>query len=378
MLAASILPLPCGLPAVCSGAGGLTGGLSSGLTSSLSSAAASGFFDVLKSSLSDAADWMVGHVIDLVNTTTAVRLTSGWFPGSFASMRDIALLVILPILMAASVGPVLRQDLRRLFRVWGIGLPVAVLSGLAGVQFVQLGLLVTDQMCLAVSGDGKALSGQFSSLMVSSLLGGAPVIVGMLVSCLLIVGTLLVWLELVLREASVYLAAFFMPLALVAFIWPATAGIAKRTIELLTALILSKFVIVAALTLGLAAVRQGTSADDTVAGAAILLLAGFTPFALLRLAPVVETAAIAHLEGMSRRPLRATARAGTAAAGARGHPAVRYLMSRSGSNGGGSPAAGRGGAGAATSIVQPRAVSPQPLSERRADFYVGAEENSNG
>ncbi len=79
----------------------------------------------------------------------------------------------------------------------------------------------------------------------------------------------------------------------------------------LVALILSKFVIVAALTLGLAAMASGTSADDAVAGGAILLIAGFAPFTLLRLAPIVESAAIAHLEGMSRRPFRAASRAGS-------------------------------------------------------------------
>jgi hypothetical protein len=366
MVPSSILPVPCALPGVCSSSGGLT--------SSLASAAASGFLDVMRASLDDAANWMVGHVIDLVNETTTVRLTSGWFPGSFTSMRDIAILVILPILMAASIGPVLRQDLRRLYRVWGVGLPVAVLAGLMGIQFVQLALVVTDQMCVMVAGRGsRAFSGQFSSLMVSTLVGGAPIFVQMLVSGLLILGTLLVWLELVLRAASVYIAAFFFPLALVAFIWPATAGIAKRTIELLSALILSKFVIVAGLTLGLAAVSQASTADDTVAGAAILLLSGFTPFALLRLAPVVETAAIGHLEGLSRRPVRAASRAATSAVAARSHPAVKFLVSRGGSSDSGTPGSDHG-----SSVVRPGAIVSQGLSEHKADFPVAGKDRGDG
>ena len=368
MFGSSLLPVPCGVPGVCSSGPSLAGGLSS----SLASTATSAFLDVLKSSLADAADWMVGHVIDLVNATTAVNLTTGWFPASFTAIRDISVLVVLPILMAASIGPVLRQDPRRLFRVWGVGLPVAALSGLLGTQFVQLALALTDKMCIFVSGGSlQMFSRQFSSLMVSSLMGGAPPIVAMLVSSLLILGTLVVWLELVVRTASVYIAVFFMPLALVTFIWPATAGIAKRTIEILAALILSKFVIVAGLTLGLSAVNGGSSADDAVAGAAILLLSGFTPFALLRLAPVVETAAIGHLEGMSRRPLRAAARAATSATGARSHPAVKFLLSGSGTGGSVSGSSGGGGgAGGSSSVVRASRVTAAPLPERRVDFPV--------
>jgi type IV secretion system protein TrbL len=367
MLGVSILPVPCGVPGVCSGSGSITGGLSS----SLASAASSAFLDVLKSSLSDAADWMVGHVIDLVNSTTTVNLTTGWFPTSLTAMRDIAILVVLPILMAASIGPVLRQDARRLFRVWGVGLPVAVLSALLGMQFVQLALALTDKMCVFVSdGSLQVFSRQFSSMMVSSLETGAPPIVAMVVSALLIFGTLVVWLELVVRTASVYLAAFFMPLALVTFIWPTTAGIAKRTLEILSSLILSKFVIVAGLTLGLSAVNSGSSTDDAVAGAAILLLSGFTPFALLRLAPVVEAAAIGHLEGLSRRPVRAASRAATTAMGARSHPAVKYLLSNSSSGGGGARTP-------SPVVTAPRPAAPA-LAERKADFPVGEGRATDG
>ena len=210
--------------------------------------------------------------------------------------------------------------------------------------------------------------------MVSTLIGGAPVFVQILVSGLLILGTLLVWLELVLRAASVYIAAFFFPLALVAFIWPTTAGIAKRTIELLSALILSKFVIVAGLTLGLSAVSQASSTDDTVAGAAILLLSGFTPFALLRLAPVVETAAIGHLEGLSRRPIRAASRAATSAVAARNHPRSSFL----------SPGVAPPGFGHTRDQSRgPRSSgrarsSPQGLSEHKADLPVAGKDPGDG
>jgi hypothetical protein len=90
-----------------------------------------------------------------------------------------------------------------------------------------------------------------------------------------------------------------------------------------------------------------------VVGAAILLIAGFAPFTLLRLTPVIEAGAIAHLEGLSRRPWRAAGRAATTVATGPAHPVAGLVLSaRSG--------------GAAPPAANP--VVPQPIGTRRADF----------
>ncbi len=272
-------------------------------------------------------------------------------------MRNVLLLVVLPVLMAASLGAVLRQDSRRLLRVWGVGLPVALLAGVAGVQVVSWGLAATDQMCQVVGGGSTQLAAGFSGVIVSTLTSGEPQFVQIVIAGLIIAGTVLVWLELIVRSAAIYVAVFFMPLALVGYIWPATVHMARRAVEILVALILSKFVIVATLTLGLAAVDQGSPSDGAVAGGAILLMAGFAPFGLLRLAPIVETAAIGHLEGMSRRPIRAASATATTAASAPAHPVARFIMSANRSN---------------ASPPAPATVSAVPIPERRPDFPIAA------
>lgn len=340
---------PIGLPGVPS---------ASGLGGDLASAAARAVLDAVNSAINSAADWLVGHVMDLIATSTAPDLSAGWFKGEVRLMEQVVVLVVLPLLMAATIGPVLRQDGRRLLRVWGVGLPLAVLAGAAGSQLAGLGLAATDQMCAVLTGSQAVqLAHQFTDAMSSRLVSGAPVFVQMVLALLTVLGTVLVWLELMVRAAAVYVATFFMPLALVAYVWPATAGAAKRAIEILVSLILSKFVIVASLTLGLAAIAS-SGVDASMAGAAILLLAGFAPFALMRLAPVVEASAIAHLEGMSRRPGRAAGRAVTAAAAARTHPVTALLMSAKGGSAG-SPAS--------------RPVTATSVAERPPDFRVGSQ-----
>ena len=332
----------------------VTCGGTSGLTGSLAHAAAGAVLDTITASLSSTAAWLVDHVIQLVTGTGKVDLTEPWFVARSAVMVQLLEFVVVPLLLVATIGPVLRQDLRRLARVWGVGLPVAVLVGLSGAQFTQLAIGATDALCQAMTGDPRVtLGGSFRGLSTAMVVPGAPQLVGAVISVLLITGSVLLWLELVVRAAAIYVAVFFMPLALACYVWPATMAIARRTLELLAALILSKFIIVATLTLGAAAIRGGPSADNAVIGSAILLIAAFAPFCLLRLAPVVEAGAIAHLEGLSRRPWRVAGRVASTAAAGPLHPVVGLLMS-AGSDAANPPAAA--------------SVLPQPIAARRADY----------
>jgi hypothetical protein len=332
----------------------VTCGGSSPLTSSLAHAAAGAVLDSITAALNSSAAWLVGHVIELATGAGQVNLSAPWFVARTAVMVQLLELVVVPLLLAATIGPVLRQDLRRLARVWGVGLPVAVLVGLSGAQFTQLAIGGTDALSQAIVGDPKnTLGGSLRGLSTAMVVPGAPQLVAAVISILLIIGSVLLWLELVVRAAAIYVAVFFMPLALACYVWPATMVIARRTVELLAALILSKFVIVATLTLGVAALRGAPSADNAIIGSAILLIAGFAPFCLLRLAPIVEAGAIAHLEGLSHRPWRVAGRAATTVAAGPLHPVAGLIMS----------ARSR-----ASHPPTAAPVLPQPIGVRPADF----------
>jgi hypothetical protein len=86
-----------------------------------------------------------------------------------------------------------------------------------------------------------------------------------------------------------------LPLFFAALVWPARRVWAVRAIELLIALILSKFVIVAVLSLAGAA--YGQSGYDSVSRAltamSLLLLSTFAPWTMMRLLPFTEVAASA-------------------------------------------------------------------------------------
>ena len=352
------LSLACLTPGTClSPLPGLGSGVVSHVAGSMSNAAASAVLGVVGASMTSAADWLVGHVMGLIHQTHRHRFLLGWFQAERGAMEVVVTMVLLPVLMVASIGPVLRQDLRRLLRVWGVGLPVAVLAGVAASQLAGLALAATDEMCSGFLGSGgRHLASQFSQAMANGAVSGAPVFVQMLLASVMVVGAVLVWLEMMVRSAAVYVAVFFTPLALVGYIWPSTAGMARRGVEILVSLILSKFVIVATLSLGLSALGAH-GVDSAIAGGGLMLLAGFAPFTVMRLAPVVEAAAIGHLEGVSRRPVRAATRVVGSATAAPSHPVSQLLLS------GLSGRSGHGGAAA-----QPSQVAAQALVPRAADY----------
>jgi hypothetical protein len=292
---------------------------------------------VMASGLTAGAGWLFGQLMTAIGVVSTPTIP-GFGAGPGRKMETITLMAVAPVLFVATIGAVIRQDGRRLGRIWGVGLPVATLAGLAVPALTSTALTVTDELCSVMAGNGyKALGNQLQRAIDSSSAVGFPVFPQIVIAVLMMVGALMIWLELTVRAAAIEVTVLFMPLVLVAFIWPATAGMTKRGLELLAALILSKFVIVACLDVGLTGLNVRT-ASGVISGAAIVLMAAFTPFVLIRLVGVIEFAAVAHLEGVSRRPLQAARNVAMWPAAAAGHPLTNLVMSRVGNRqqGGGS------------------------------------------
>jgi hypothetical protein len=276
--------------------------------------AASAVFGVFESGLGHAASWMVTKIGATLQGTTDIKLGSPWLQRGEEHMAGLMTIAVGPMLMAATLGAVVRQDARRLARIWLAGLPFAALATMLAVPLTALALRISD----GLTGDFIGRSGaEVAGKLGAAVAGGAGTgsgVIAVLLSVLVILGALALWFELTLRAAAVYIAVFFLPLALAGVVWPATAHMTKRLVELLAALVFSKFVIAAVLSIGATALQSGGT-DAKLQGGAMLLLAAFAPFALLRLVPIVEAAAVAHLEGLGQRPLQVGSRAVAAVAG---------------------------------------------------------------
>lgn len=289
--------------------------LFTGAGASVAGAAAKGIFSALATWVATGASSLVQHVLGQLSAvgTASHPAKAAAGPSPFETEEGFMLVlmefVLLPMLLVATVGAIARADLARLGRTWLVALPVAVVGALAGVEVTHAAMKLVDTLSAAVLSQidvQRLINSSIRRVVALEALpaGGGDVAV-FFVAVIAILAGLLLWIELVIRNAAIYIALLFMPLALAGFVWPSSSRMAKRMVEMLVALVLSKFVIAAVLTLGANLLSASSGLDAGLTGAAILLLAGFAPFALLRMVPIVEAGAIGHLEGLSRRPLRA-------------------------------------------------------------------------
>ena len=277
------------------------------------------------------AGWVLGAVADLIHgvvgfigSTSRPNLDAVWFsgPGSpFAVVRGIAFSLLLGFVLLAVIQSLLTGEPAAGAGRVARDVVLAVLGMVATVTVTVKLLDLTDALSQAALGGAEDqaldfLSGFGAAAGVAT--GGFGFVLG---GFILAIAALLVWIELMLRAALVYLLVALTPLAFAAMTWPAARGVLRRTVELLLAVIASKFVICVAIAVGAAALGGAGSATPPPAtaaafsgppvqtslgvllsGAAILALAAFSPFVVLKLMPFAEAAVTA--QGVSRSPVR--------------------------------------------------------------------------
>ena len=295
------IPTPCDLPGpgyVCDAVGAVAGDV----------AGAAGDFVMRGVTVwvTNAAVWVTGKVGELIDATASPDVEAGWFVRQYQAMLGVAGLLALPMLLLAVIQALIRQDIWILLRSAFGYLPMAFI--LAGAAIVGTALLVSivDYLCVVLTnglGNGsrnllQSVGNAYSSAIKDDSGGAVPLFGVFLGAIILAIGAFVLWLEMVIRDAAIYIALFFLPLTFVAMIWPATSRYARRLVEFLVAVVLAKLVIVAIIGLASSAItNEGAGGADgqvferMMAGAALLVLAAWSPFALLRLIPMMEVAA---------------------------------------------------------------------------------------
>src|SRR5581483_11052147 len=284
---------------------GAAGAVAGGVVAPVVSAATDNVASAITNWVADGARTVLGWLGNLVDGTTTPHLEAEWFRSHYRAMVALAGLVVLPLLISSILGAIVHQDPGRLIRTVFGYLPMAGIFTAGAVSLVILGLKITDDLSAWVGAGSGAAAGDFlgkagAALSVVGTNPGGQFLV-FLGGLILAVGAVAVWLELLIRSAAIYVAVLFLPLALAGMVWPATSHWIKRLTQLLVAVILSKFVIVAILALaasGLAAAPgDGGGFGSVLAGGALLTLAAFSPMALLRMAPIVEANLAASIGG---------------------------------------------------------------------------------
>ncbi len=281
---------------------------------SVATAGIDAVFNGLSQWVASGAEWLLSQIGNVLVSTTSINLGADWFLEHYEVMTALAGVVVLPLLLVSTLQAVYRQNAGQLIRAFFVQLPLALLLGVVAVQIVILCLSATDALCTEVAGGSGSdvhalLAGMSKGLLVAVADPGMATFVLLLVGLLVAAAAFVLWLELLVRAAAVYVAVLFLPLAMATLVWPTVAHWCRRLVETLTALILSKFVIVATLSLAASAVGSGTAGTGdagsgfaaVLAGGALLVLATFVPFSILRLIPLVEAGAVGHLDGVRQR-----------------------------------------------------------------------------
>ncbi len=265
---------------------------------------------VLSGWIVSGAQDMLGEVVKVISLVSTPSLTVSWFSSSYWRIAGLAMLLTVPFLFAAAVQAVIRTDMGVLLRAAFIDLPIAILAVTLTAPLVALLLSATDEMCAVMTGGGTA-GGSFltaTATNLSSLPNGFMLLV---IAVMILLAGMVLMVELIMRAAAIYIVVLFLPLGFAAMVWPARRVWIKRMAELLIALILSKFAMVAILSLAVSGLTTfahgGSSLSTALIAMSLMVLAAFSPWALLRLLPFTEIAAGAgamlrqeHHQGLER------------------------------------------------------------------------------
>jgi hypothetical protein len=285
----------CGVPvlgsATCGATGLVTGAIGSGV-GAVAGAVASSVLDVVASWLIGAATTISRFVAQAMRTTTTPELESRWYARQFAPMADLGAALALLVALIAFTSAALRRS------------PDALAATLAGIvraglgtgviiAVTAIGLGVADQISADVV--GASAHGFWSTVQAAWGHAGFGGFGSSALACLIamveVLGALAVWMELIVRDAAIYVAVLFFPVALAASIWPALGSWTSRLARLLLLFIALKPVTLIVLSLaGNAAAAGlsfggglGASVGTILAASAIYVLAALSPWALMYL-----------------------------------------------------------------------------------------------
>ncbi len=259
-------------------------------------------------------DWMVGAAQSatgwvyraMVDTTTP-ELTSS----SFESWRQYLLIYAAALAgffaLLGIYDAVRRQDPAALGEVF-LGIVRAAIGSAVVVALTLLALQVAG----AVSSDvAQYAPRQWFTTLDHSWVGAAGGLgasaLTFLAALVAVLASVLVWIELLFRQAAIYLAILFYAFALAAAVRPAHNPILRKLTRALVVFIALQPVVVIALTTGINLTFAGTGlhgwgdVGTAFSGLIVLLMAGFAPWALLHLLGLEAGAMGSTRSGAQRR-----------------------------------------------------------------------------
>jgi hypothetical protein len=328
--------------------------------------------------VAQAGQWFLDKVGKLINGSTSPNVTNaGWFISQYRIMLAIAVIFALPMLLVSVAQAIVKADMSQAIRSAFVYLPIAGVFSFAAPACAQILIDSTDWLTTAVGSNGAANAEKFlhdaggwlGALGAGTVNPVAPVFGVLLAAIIVVLGAISIWIELILRSAAIYIAVLFLPIAFAAMVWPRGWPWCKRLIEFLVAIIFAKVFIVAIINLAASGLAHGGLADKfegVLAGGALLLMAAFTPIALLKLIPLAEAAVVTA--GTQRAALRQATSGATALTGSSMVTQMIQSRFRQGASG---AAAGAGSAAWGAPVAAGATVVSAARNRATSSFAAG-------
>jgi len=248
-----------------------------------------------------------------------VQTSSAWRISLYIS-GSVAFLVLLLQTASIAVG---RDGTGLGFAVRGLvryAVSIAAIVGLASAALAAADG-VSSYIVAATFGDTAELQSKMAVLFGGQALisgGGAGLVFMFLFAFVIAALTLLLWVELFIRNAAIVVLVVTSPIAAAGSMHQATSSWAKKTMSWTIAFIVMKPVLFLCLAIGVTRFGEATDLTRVLLGGAILAVAGITPFMLLKLFSFVDDVGLGAIDQKAAGALGLESLGGMVPGGSRG------------------------------------------------------------
>ncbi|MHB8185782.1 MAG: hypothetical protein ACYDDU_06775 [Dermatophilaceae bacterium] len=237
----------------------------------------------------EATSWLWAQI----GSATAINLDSPQLRTDLLATSAIAVTLTLALFLVQVITSVLRREPGGLGRA-AKGLVIALMMSVFAFSVTKILLGVVDQLSEGVVSYtmGTDIAGLGKRLALGSIEGVANPGLVLLFSLVVLAAVAVVWAAMMIRKMLVIIAAVLTPLAFSGATADITRGWVRKWIEFMAAMIASKLLLVIIFMIGVSVMEgAGMSAQPGPAqqltqmatGSLILLLAGFAPWAAIKM-----------------------------------------------------------------------------------------------
>lgn len=241
------------------------------------------FFAPISKFLSEVALKLLEANMYMIHNAPDPNVMSVWFISKYSSASAIALYLMVPIVLAATFGVILRGSLAGLFHTYVIGTAVAIFGSMVALSVVTICIAIDAEMVEAITNgplgttenvrhftdalansSGANEAGAVADPGTTTRKIFSPILYA-LCMIVMIVGCLFMLLELVFRQVMIYMSVLFLPLSFAAYIWGPIRIWLYMLAEICVSMIFAKFIVAAIAGFGFQALAIFFVGDNSAA-----------------------------------------------------------------------------------------------------------------